>query len=221
MTGQAEAVGPVRAPGRAGPAVLGRLAESALAAFIAERDRWALWLPALVGAGVGVYFLLTVEPPVWLGPVLFAALVVAGVLTRRRPAAFLSSIALAAMALGFNAAELRTAMVAAPVLMKRLGPVEISGRIVAVDDQESGGRLLLDSLTVPGLAANAVPERVRIRVRRDPGALVPGERVSVRAVLLPPPGPSAPGAFDFQRQAFFARLGAVGYALGPVSRLDA
>ena len=221
MTDQAEAARPILAPGRESLAVLRRLVDAAGAAFIAERDRWALWLPALVGAGVGVYFLLTVEPTLWLGPGVLAATLIAGIVARRQPAALLCCIALGAMALGFTAAGLRTAAVAAPVLAKRLGPVEVAGRIVQVDDQESGGRLLLDSLTVPGLKADAVPERVRIRVRRDPGDLVPGQRVGVRAVLLPPPGPSAPGAFDFQRQAFFARLGAVGYSVGPVKRLDA
>ncbi len=38
-------------------------------------------------------------------------------------------------------------------------------------------------------------------------------------MLSPPPGPSAPGAFDFQRQSFFARLGATGFGLGPAAVL--
>jgi competence protein ComEC len=38
----------------------------------------------------------------------------------------------------------------------------------------------------------------------------------VLAVLRPPPGPSAPGAFDFARRAYFEGLGAVGYGVGKV-----
>jgi len=38
--------------------------------------------------------------------------------------------------------------------------------------------------------------------------------VRLRAVLQPPAEPAAPGAFDFARQAYFQRLGAVGYAFG-------
>lgn len=220
MTGRAEAVRPFRAHGEDALAALRRLAEGAGASFVAERDRWALWLPALLGAGIGVYFLLPAEPPLWLGPALFAAALAGGFIARRQPALRLLCIALGAAALGFGAAELRTAAVAAPVLTKRLGPVEVTGRVVQADDLERGGRLLLEELTVPGLAAGQVPERVRLRVRRDLGDLRPGDRVSVRAVLLPPPGPVAPGAFDFQRQAFFAQLGATGYAVAPVMRLD-
>ncbi|MFQ5955059.1 MAG: hypothetical protein ACE5JZ_08365, partial [Kiloniellales bacterium] len=53
----------------------------------AERERWALWLPVGVGAGVVVYFSLAWEPPWWLGlAVLAAVLAVAGLLAAARPA---------------------------------------------------------------------------------------------------------------------------------------
>ncbi len=37
---------------------------------------------------------------------------------------------------------------------------------------------------------------------------------------MPPPAPSMPGAYDFQRRAWFDGLGAVGYALGPPTFID-
>jgi competence protein ComEC len=220
ITGGAEALRLLRAQGGDVGAMLRRLAEGAGASFVAERDRWTLWLPALLGAGIGAYFLLSVEPPLWLGAALPAAALVGAVALRRRPALRLLGFWLTVAALGFGAAELRTATVAAPVLTKRFGPVEVTGRIVQADDLERGGRLLLEDVSVPGLAADQTPERIRLRVRRDLGDLRPGERVKVRAVLLPPPGPVAPGAFDFQRQAFFAGLGATGYAVAPPVRIE-
>ena len=42
-----------------------------------------------------------------------------------------------------------------------------------------------------------------------------GDRLLVLANLSPPSGPAAPGAFDFQRVAWYQQLGAVGYALAP------
>jgi hypothetical protein len=35
---------------------------------MAERERWSLWLPVGIGAGVAAYFALDTEPPYWLGP---------------------------------------------------------------------------------------------------------------------------------------------------------
>ena len=41
-----------------------------------------------------------------------------------------------------------------------------------------------------------------------------GSRISVFVRLLPPGAPAVPGAYDFQCHAWFARIGAVGYAFG-------
>jgi hypothetical protein len=53
-----------------GPAMprhrLGDVARWLAENLIAERERWALWVPVLVGIGIGIYFWLTVEPPLWL-----------------------------------------------------------------------------------------------------------------------------------------------------------
>lgn len=43
--------------------------------------------------------------------------------------------------------------------------------------------------------------------------LVVGTRISLRAVLMPPAGPAAPGAYDFARAARFKEICAVGYAV--------
>ena len=35
--------------------------------FVAERDRWPLWLPVALGLGAGTYFALPAEPAVFWG----------------------------------------------------------------------------------------------------------------------------------------------------------
>ena len=47
-----------------------------------------------------------------------------------------------------------------------------------------------------------------------------GDAVMLQATLQPPPEPIAPGSFDFARQAWFARLGATGYATSRVAPLE-
>ena len=62
------------------------------------------------------------------------------------------------------------------------------------------------------------PALVRISLHGEQGFIAPrpGLRVMTTGYLLPPPGPSEPGGFDFRRHAWFERLGAVGYTRIPV-----
>ncbi len=180
-----------------------------------------LWLPVGFGLGIAVYFLLRVEPPGWLGGVLLAVPLFCAVLSRRRPGFWLLWLALGTVTAGFTAAQVRTALVAAPVLEKKLGPLTVTGQVLAAEPRQGGGRVVLNRLALPGLEAAQVPERARIRLTaRDPSLPVPGAWIRLRAVLRPPPGPAAPGAFDFARRAYFQRLGAVGYAVGHLERLE-
>ncbi|MFZ1414126.1 MAG: ComEC/Rec2 family competence protein [Defluviicoccus sp.] len=189
--------------------------------FLAERDRWALWLPVALGLGIGIYFSLPHEPQLWLGAAFAAvfALVTATaalVWHDRRTAIVLIGVPLTVAALGFAAAQVRTRTVATTTLAERIGPLTLTARIVEAESLPDSLRLLLDQPASPGLTEENHPRQVRIRVRGVQDPLRPGQRIRLRAVLAPPPGPSAPGAFDFQRHAYFAGLGAVGYGLGRV-----
>jgi len=183
------------------------------AAWADERERWALWLPAAVGVGIGAYFALPAEPPGWAAVAVLVAPLAALAAPRRRAGWRLAAIGLAAVAVGFAAAALRTALVEAPMLERRLGPLAVEGRVVEVEPLGRGRRLLLEDLDLAGIAEAERPRRARIRVGAEP-PLAAGDRIRVRAVLNPPPAPSLPGAFDFQRQSFFRGLGAVGFAMG-------
>jgi competence protein ComEC len=187
----------------------------------AERERWPLWLPAGLGLGIALYFALPVEPPLWVGTLGLAVALITGWLVRRRAALALAAIGLITVFLGFTAAELRTLLVAAPVLEKRLGPNHVTGQVLTVEPRSAGGRVVLRQVDLPGLAPQAVPARVRVRLARyDDRELRPGQWIRVRAILRPPPAPSIPRAFDFARQAYFQQLGAVGYAVGRVGLVE-
>ncbi|HVA13591.1 MAG TPA: ComEC/Rec2 family competence protein [Stellaceae bacterium] len=182
--------------------------------LLAERERWPLWFPVLMGGGIAIYFSLPTEPTWWLGG---AALALAGgflVAAWRLERQLVFGCALFAVALGFAVSQFQAWWVAAPVLEHRLGPIEIIGRLVSVDPLPEGARLVIAPDRVGDLPAEQMPARVRIRLRRGDAGVVPGDWLSVRAMLMPPPAPSTPGAYDFERAAWFQRLGAVGYALG-------
>jgi len=193
-----------------------------LAQLHAERDRWPLWLPVGLGVGIAVYFGLPFEPPVWIGGTGLAACLLFAIWARGQPISLVAALVIGALLTGFTTAQVRTVMVAAPVLEKRLGPVNVVGQVLRMEPRPANGRVVLRRLEIAGLATEHTPAKVRIRLTlREPAAPSPGEWLRVRAVLRPPPAPAAPGAFDFARQAYFKRLGAVGYAVGHVELLEA
>ena len=179
----------------------------------AEQERWPLWLPVFLGVGIGVYFGLPREPPGWLGLAVLAVAVAATIAARKRPIGLLAGIALSLAAAGFAMAQGRTALMDAPVLARKTPPVLVEGRIAEIESKTNGYRVVLDHVRIEGQARAAMPERVRIRVRDPDGVLKPGGWISVRAILSPPPPPATPGGYDFQRQAYFQGIGAVGFAV--------
>ncbi|MPY68464.1 MAG: DUF4131 domain-containing protein [Alphaproteobacteria bacterium] len=212
----------IHVPVRTSPALWRPAALSATlaACFAAERARWALWLPVGFGAGIAAYFTLDTEPAGWVGAAAAALCALAAVATAGRQAVCLALIVGAVAAAGFGAAQLRSWTVSAPVLESRTGPVWIEGRVLEVQARVDDRRLLLDRLGIPRRDAARTPERVRITLAADEPALVPGQRIAVRAVLFPPPAPASPGAFDFARKAYFERLGGVGYAVSRARVVD-
>jgi len=181
----------------------------------AERDRFLLWLPVAFGLGIGIYFALSAEPDLWVGPLALGLVLVALVLLRRFLATLFLLGLLAMLAGGFSAAGLRTALVAAPLLTERVGPTRVEGRIVALDRRTDSLRLWIEPEAVGGLTARELPDRVRLRLAGGQmRSLRPGDRLRLLAMLLPPPPPAVPGGYDFGRDAFFRGIGAVGFVMG-------
>jgi len=185
-------------------------------ALLEERERWVLWLPVAFGAGIGTYFALGAEPSHTFTIALLCwtlGAVTCGVASTRT---FLRvcCIGSAAFVIGFCGAKFRSDRVAAPVLMHRVGPVEVDGRVETAQLHGKGVRAVLAPLFIETLNKSELPRRVRVSVRRAGERLSPGAIVRLNAVLMPPPPPSAPGDYDFGRAAWFEGIGAVGYAFG-------
>jgi competence protein ComEC len=180
---------------------------------MAERDRWPLWIPVFLGGGIALYYGLPVEPPLWVGPMALAVCVAAGVAARRRLPWLALALCLGLAALGFAVAQMRTMRVAAPVLERNAGTVMVEGTIAQVELMPEGGqRAVLDDVAVT--VDGATPTRIRLRFKPDVPPLVVGSRIRVRTVLIPPPPPVMPGAYDFPLRAWYMGLGAIGTALG-------
>ena len=191
----------------------------------AERGRWMLWLPVAMGLGIAVYFELPSEPALWLGPALAAggaaSLVFAGAggqpraRARDRP--------------GRRGARLRPRRpgappsLAAPTLSRPLFSINVEGRIADIQRLPESVRVVLEAVRLKGNGVpppEMMPARVRVSLGKGAPPIDVGDRLLVLANLSPPAGPAAPGAFDFQRVAWYQQLGAVGYALAPAAVIE-
>ena len=139
------------------------------------------------------------------------------VLARITPHLRVGVILLSLPVLGFAAAGLRSHWVAAPVLDQRMYTT-ITGQVIHKDQSFSGRpRVIVKTHTLGRLPQLRTPHFVRVALHNKWQAETPdiGHIISITAHLAPPPGPVEPHAFDFQRAAWFQRLGAVGYAHAP------
>ena len=184
-------------------------------AFLAaQRPNWPAWLAVAIGSGIALYFALPIEPPFWIGMAAFGCLAIPTWLMPRHPMSLIALAGLAAVALGFAAAQFRTISVAAPQLDREIKFADVTGDIAGIELLPVGARVILEDVSVPDVAPNALPVRVRIKLLKTPDQIHVGDRIRVTADLQPPAPPAMPGAFDFRRQAYFAQLGAVGFAFG-------
>lgn len=195
---------------------------AALAAFIdAQRGHLFPWVPVCVGLGIGAYFALPKEPPMAVWAALGGLLVLGAALLQRRAARHPLALAVLLAVAGLCLAGARAHLVAAPKLAFRYyGPVE--GRIVRIDRSASDAvRLTLDRVVLSDTVPARTPARVRVSLHGEQRFIVPrpGLTVILTGHLSPPAGPVEPGGFDFQRLAWFLRLGAVGYTRSPVLAL--
>ena len=119
---------------------------------------------------------------------------------------------LAVFCLGFFAVAGKAYYVAASTLTYRFYG-EIEGRIIGVDRARSGAvRVTLDQVELENISKSNTPQKVRLSISGGSAAqlLTPQGRLKTKGFLMPPPGPSEPGGFDFRRYAWFRGLGIVG-----------
>jgi competence protein ComEC len=178
--------------------------------LLAERNQIPLWSPAAFGLGIVLYFMLP-----WAGQRLTAAVVAAAVAAAgvgfRGVAGRLLVWGGILVVLGLGIAAFRSNDVASPVLRDRYEG-DVAGRVEAVEVRPGRGQVrVILAPDDPGLPPHV---RVALKASAVPAGLAPGAHIAVRAMLLPPQGPSYPGGYDFARSLWFAQVGATGYPLG-------
>lgn len=192
----------------------------------AQWDRVLLWTPVAFGMGAAAYLSLRSEPSAGLALAIGLAGLAIAVAGRRfsadRRVLAVTGLA-AAMAMGFTIAKLHSDAVATPIVPASLGVTTVEGLVVDVEAPSARGpRLLIAPVSIERLAPEATPGRIRIVVPQAGGPEAtppPGSAIRVTTLLDPPPGPAAPGAYDFAKDAWFEGVGGVGLAMRPPDQI--
>lgn len=177
--------------------------------------RWPLFAPVALMLGAGVYMTLPVEPD-W-APLIAATLIGLALwralIGRGAGRASLLCLMLACAGGGALAGKIRTVAMAAPVLVREIGPVRVEGVVEEIDAGQSSRRLRIAVRAIEGLPQALTPRFVRV-AHKGEIRVGPGRAVTCNAILSPPPAPVVPGDYAFHRDAYFQQLGGVGFALG-------
>jgi competence protein ComEC len=185
-----------------------------------ERDQLPLWLPVALGIGIAAWFFFR-DDQAWAATIVGGlALALAGVAIgwqqRTGRLCLLGGLFLAA---GCALIWARADSLTAPILMRPVVTI-FEARVERIEQQtaKAQSRLILEPDRASGL-----PPRIRVTVKDEYSVkgLGVGERISLRARLVPPPEAPVPGAYDFARTAWFMKLGATGSAIAPIARIGA
>jgi competence protein ComEC len=187
--------------------------------LIKERQQFPLWLPVFLAMGIGLYFALSFEPWPFLGGALAVVMLLSGCLFHA-PNLRLILFSMMTVSGGFAVAQFATLNASVDLLQKRASFIKLQGTITSVFETQHGARLVLGDVHPMRDQGFEIPARIRLSVRgispEDRHALIPGHIISVTAMLRPPPAPHLPGSYDFQRRAYFANIGAYGFAIGDI-----
>ncbi len=175
-----------------------------------QADRVGLWSPVVLAAGIGIFFLLPRDPPVWSLALPVAA--AGAVFLLRRQGVFIVLLSRAGLLLtvGFAAAQAQSLLTAPVALRYPLPAARYSADVLAVGRTDAGYRLTLAHLRRDGGPVAEVGDgKARLSLRS--GTVPPvGSRVDVRAVLTPVPPPLVAGGFDTRLAQFFQGITAHG-----------
>lgn len=187
--------------------------------MVSEQERWLLWSPVVLGLGSLAYLTRHAEPsPMWIGLPITLLLALRWRRARRWRWPIIAALL---FSLGFFLAQWQTQRIATVMLTDDVRFRPVTGTIAGMSQKSKALQIVLSNVVIDGLDASKTPQRVRLSLR---GKKLPelhiGDRIRLRAGLMPPGGPIFPGGFDFARYFYFQGIGAVGYGVPPVTVLE-
>lgn len=171
-----------------------------------NNHRYSLWVACCFALGIATYFACPFEPPLWW--IIVSGCLVLGCLcaVRRCPAVWCVILFCA----GLSWAQIVAYQVKAPTIHWRHHHVAVEGKVLEQDILPNAQRVTLQVMKIDGLGKDTAPERIRVRINGT-HEYHKGDVLQIQATLMPPVLPFVPSGYAFSRQAWFQKVGAVGY----------
>ncbi len=177
------------------------------------RQRLLLYIPMFFGVGIGLYFLTDLNISNYILGVISVFAIIGILIFQNKKA--IPFVALFFITLGYITTTIHANFNKTP-LYRPFYNLLIEGDIVNIELYPSAQRLLLENLSVVGKDWKNFPKTVRIKVNGLREDLKVGNRIRVRATLMPPSPPLYPNSYDFATKAWFDGISAVGYNTGKI-----
>jgi competence protein ComEC len=179
--------------------------------FTEEKIQLPCWIPCFIAIGILLGFQLpSINIILLILPVL--ALLI-GLFFGHNIFVRISLVICISILLGLAAINIRLKTVNSPIIEVSDQFFVVKGKINNITPLEHGHRVLMENLYIKRLPKEATPSRIRLTVRTSLNNAKIGDYVKVNAILSKPMSPYLPGSYDFARDAYFKRIGAVGYSV--------
>ncbi len=166
-------------------------------------------MPVFFAAGIGIYFALPMEPPLWTAAIPFVLLIMC-CLFRRQPVVCGSIAPFLLLTAGFADIQLKSFYLFLQPPPAEDSKLYLQGRIIGLDVNYRGRtRMLLEDMY--DFEGNRLAGRYRLSMMRRDFELKVGDCVELVAVVSPPLLPSMVGSYQFDRRLFFSGINGTGY----------
>ena len=180
---------------------------------------WAVIAAAcFFGCGAAVYFALEIEPPLTI--LFLCAGITTAIAILSRTKIRTVAIGTLLLLLGCLGASLESRLFGVPASVTSPQTVQLTGRLLDIErfpDRPWRLTVRIGTADRPDLTGRAV--RLNDRTTGRDGLAI-GMQLTLRARLMPPPGPAVPGGFNYARKAYFDGLSAVGFVLAHLNTDD-
>jgi competence protein ComEC len=126
--------------------------------------------------------------------------------------------AILSILIGILALEIRMDKSKAPIIPFDNKFVKIIAKIDNITALDNGYKILLSELK--SLSTHDIPQKIRLTIRTNLRDAKIGDKVKLSAIISRPMPPYLPDSYDFARDAYFKKIGAVGYSVSDLYVID-